>query len=523
MSEMSDRHWRRVDRYLATGQTGAARAALESILQREPGNGAASAALSRIAWKEGHVRDAAQHALAAAATLPPIPTAYLDIATALIEVGEVVAARDCLDSPILSQCEDPALVFYHAGLRRRLGQHELALRWMERAAELGLDGPEFRLQRGQQRIICGRIAAAEADLESCLAADPIGADAALARSRLRTQTSESNHLGDLASRLRRVDQGSLGQAMLEFALYKENEDLGADDQAWAALERGNRTMHERCPYAGENERMTTEKLVAVCDSEFVRAAPSPQHGSQPIFIIGLPRSGTTLLDRMLGNHTQVISIGERDDFGSQLRWAADRREMLDRGMLDRLPTLDYVEIGERYLERTQWRAEGKRYFIDKRPWHCKIAGLLGKALPHARFLHLVREPMDVCFSNLRAMLGDTFPFAYDMEAMAAHYANYRKLMDHWHAAMPGRILDVSYADLVRQPTATMTAVLEFCELPWEPACTDPALNERPSATPSTLQVRAAINPHYSGIWRRYAKPLQPLARALRERGIELEA
>jgi hypothetical protein len=143
-----------------------------------------------------------------------------------------------------------------------------------------------------------------------------------------------------------------------------------------------------------------------------------------------------------------------------------------------------------------------------------VAGLIAKSLPEARIVHLVRDPMDVCFSNFRVMFADAFSHIYDLDALASHYREYRRVMDHWRAAMPGRVFDVVYSDLVRDPESTMRGVLEFCGLPWDPACVDLARNESAVATLSTAQVREPIHARAFEEWRRYEKQLAPLQRAL---------
>jgi len=257
-----------------------------------------------------------------------------------------------------------------------------------------------------------------------------------------------------------------------------------------------------------------ENLIAATTPEFLKPANVVHEGPQPIFIIGMPRSGTTVVDRLLGNHPDVTLAGELDDFALQLRWAANHQSTLDDIVLERLPRIDYAELGRRYLDQTQWRAQGKPYFTDKLPRNWMVAGLIAKALPQARIVHLVRDPMAVCFSNFRVMFADAFAHIYDLDALASHYLQYRRVVEHWQAAMPDRILDVVYSDLVQQPEATMRRVVDFCGLDWDPACVDLTANESAVATLSTAQVREPIHARALEEWRHYEKQLAPLKRAL---------
>jgi hypothetical protein len=360
----------------------------------------------------------------------------------------------------------------------------------------------------------GRIAEAELELEASVGQEPTGGRAALALSRLRKQTETRNHLELLAAGLARVARGTRDHAALEFANYKELEDLGRHEDAWNALLRGNAIMRRRNAFDADAERAYLERLTEICDEHFVQPREAAPDGPQPIFIIGLARSGTTVLERMLGNHPDVASAGELVDFDKQLHYAADTCNTQSPAFLERLPGLDLADIGGRYLARTQWRAMGRSRFIDKQPPNWVQAGLIHAALPRVRLLHLVRDPMDLCYSNWRAFFGDTYAYSYDMAGLAAHHRAYLRTMAHWHQVMPGTILDVSYADLVREPEAVMRKVFAHCGLEWHPGCLDMRANPAPVATLSAAQVRAPLHARAFGEWRRHAAQLEPLQRGL---------
>jgi hypothetical protein len=217
---------------------------------------------------------------------------------------------------------------------------------------------------------------------------------------------------------------------------------------------------------------------------------------------------------MLGNHSNVALAGELTDFGMQLHWSADTANTHSDAFIARIPDLDLAETGRRYLAQTRWRAQGNAFFIDKQPPNWIFAGLIQAALPRARILHLVRDPMDVCFSNWRAFFGDAYLYSYDLGTLAAHFNDYRKVMAHWQAVMPGAILDVPYAELVNEPEATLRRVFDFCGLEWESGCADISRNAAPSATLSAAQVRTPIHTQASEQWRSYASQLSALRAAL---------
>jgi hypothetical protein len=283
-------------------------------------------------------------------------------------------------------------------------------------------------------------------------------------------------------------------------------------------------MHELNPYDATGEAAVIDALMrmpAPNDKTGAKSAPAFD-GPVPIFIVGMPRSGTTLLDRMLSGHSQVVSAGEIIDFWRQLHWIADVMPAKSQGLLkiiQRSADIDYAELGARYLRQTQWRAQGRGYYIDKLPANIQMIAFIRKALPHAPILHMVRDPVDTCFSNFKAMFGNVASYSYDLQALAHYYGQYARLIRHWHIQLPDAMFDVSYASLVRDPENTLRQLLSHCGLMLEEGCLRPELNASPVATPSSAQVRESIHTRGLGQWRHYAKHLEPLRRTLAEHGI----
>jgi Tfp pilus assembly protein PilF len=508
----AERQWLRAQQYLGSGQITAAKIALESLLKRDPAHTQAHLTLGGIAWKEDRIRDATAHALAARRLLPTAPALICDVIAALLQVGEIAAARAAMDAAELATTREIPVLMRLSGLCQQWGDHPRALEWLRRAQAAGATGSEFHCYYGVQLTFNGHLQQAEAEFNVCLDADPTAGRAALMLARLRRQTAADNHLRRLERGLERASPGSEDQAALEFALYKELEDLERFDGAWAALARGNAIMRARLAHDPEQERHSLAALIECCTPQFLQREGVDDDGPQPIFVIGLPRSGTTLLERILGNHRDVTSAGELGDFSRQLNWAADHYSPLlpDSRMLERLADLDFAELGRRYLAQTRWRAGAARFYVDKMPANWMIAGLIHKALPNARILHLTRAPMDVCFSNFRAMFGHSYGHSYDMKSLASHFLQYQRLMAHWHTAMPGKILDVAYADLVREPDAAARDVFAFCGLEYQPGCTDLQRNKTAVATLSMAQAREPIHSRAFEEWRPYQQQLEPL-------------
>jgi tetratricopeptide (TPR) repeat protein len=511
--QLVDTLWQDAQRALARGDERSAAATLEALVKLMPAFTPAHLTLGGIAHAQGRLRDATRHALDAARRLPDDANMIGNVVNALLMVGEVVAARDCLAHPAIARCRVGGVLARLAGMQQMLGEHPAALALLDRARAAGLNDADLSYLRGVQLTFNGRIDEATVELERCLKLGPTYGRASVTLARLSKQTDERNHLDYIRTQLQRVARGSEDHAAFEFAQYKELEDLGEYDAAWRALERGNAIMYARLGHDVARERARIDALIARCSAEFVNAPASARHeGPQPIFIVGMPRSGTTLLDRILGNHSQVISAGELGDFARQMRWAADHVSVqpIDTAILERAAQLDYAEIGRRYLAQTQWRARGKAWFIDKLPINYVQAGFIARALPQARILHMTRAPMNVCFSNWRAFFGGGYAYSYDLDALAAQYRDYRRVMAHWHTVMPGRILDVSYESLTNDPAQVARDVFDFCGLSFEATALDIGRNTTPVATLSAMQVRGEIRRREVAEWVPYTSRLNAL-------------
>lgn len=515
----SDRWWRQGQACLARGQIDGARIALAELEAAGPARAVhASLLAAQLAWREDRIRDAARLALAAATTDDDPECAGI-VAGVLLEVGENVAGRDCLDRVDVDACDDPRLLLRLALLRQRLEQHAEELALLDRAGSLGHVSPALRYNRGVALLYNGRLADAEAELASSLAEAPDRGRVAVPLVGLRRQTPDGNHLAALERGAQLAAPGSDDQAAFEFARYKTLEDLQRHDEAWQALARGNALMRARVPDPAAQHHQWLDSLISVAPALANRTrAAGRRAGATPIFIVGVPRCGSTLLERMVGNHSRVAVAGELHDFGAQLHWAADTRNGGTARMASRLPDLDYAELGRRYLAQTQWRAHGKDFFIDKQPPNWALVPMIHASIPWAPILNLVRDPMDTCFSNWRAYFGNACPYSYDLGALAAFYIDYRRVMARWHELLPGAILDVHYAELVNDPDAALRKVFAFCGLDWEPDCGDITRNAAPSATLSAAQVRSPLRRDTGGRWRHYAAPLAGLADALTKAG-----
>lgn len=452
----------------------------------------------------------------AAEQAPAQPELLLDLVTAAIRVGEIEVARRLLLNPSIRTSRSVQILMSAAERFQMIGMHSLSLAAIEQARVAGAKGCDFHFCRAVQLGFNGDLAASEAEYERCIRFTEAPGRAFAHLARTRTQTPQANHVVAIKAALSHAQQGSENAGALEFALYKELEDLGRYDEAWQALQRGNANLYTRLQYDVVQEQTVFDELLGWCTPSVV-AAPSTKHvgGPQPIFVVGMPRSGTTVLERILGNHSRIESAGELGAFTQALSWATDHLVPVglpDTTTLRRLPGVDWEETGSHYLAQTQWRANGKDFYVDKLPNNWMVAGLIHKALPHARIINLVRDPMDVCFSNWRAYFGDgpEYAYSYDITTLTNRYRQYRRALSHWHRVMPGVVLDVEYDLMVREPEVVSAKVQAWCGLDYEFGCADLTRNATPSATLSMAQVREPIHRRTTSASQPYALQLAPM-------------
>lgn len=511
--------WQSAQAALAQGDMPAARRHLLQLLELQPQHRYARVMLAGTVLAQSRVREAVAQLQQAAAGQHDDPALLLRIAQALLRVGDSQSVARLMQQACIGQCVDPPLLASLAHVLQSLGLHAEALRLMQQARQRGFDNPDFQYFLGVQLQFNGDLEGAEQALLRCLQARPGFGRAALTLSRLRRQTAQANHIDVLRQQLQRTAAANEDTAALWFALYKELEDLGEDDAAWEALSTGNALMRQQLRHDAKADAAQHQAMGALAaGGAFSAPAPAAavDEGAQPIFIVGMPRSGTTVLERMLGNHSQVLSVGELGDFAQQLRWQADQagRALLDPALLQALPALDYAQVGQGYLQQTRWRLGEERRFVDKLPPNYLLAGPIARALPQAVIVYVRRDPMAVCFSNYRAMFGASYAYSYDLQALAAHNRAHRQLMQAWQQYLPGRVLEIDYEAMVTAPQAVLAGILQRCQLQAEPGATDLTRNAAASATLSSVQVREPLHARNIEQWRRYETQLQPLREAL---------
>jgi tetratricopeptide (TPR) repeat protein len=308
-----------------------------------------------------------------------------------------------------------------------------------------------------------------------------------------------------------------------FALGKALEDQGRYEESWRFYERGNALKHAEIRHlagllslAEAHTRLSKQ----VCTKEFFAARQGwGVADPDPIFIVGLPRSGSTLIEQILASHPQVEGTQELADVKRMVMELRGRGTDLDNprypGVLTELTAEEFTRLGERFLTETRvYRQTGRPFFIDKMPNNFRDIGFIHLMLPNAKIIDVRREPMACCFGNLKQLFSSGQEFSYDIDHIARYYRTYLEIMRHWNAALPGRILTVHHEDVVDDFEGSVRRVLDFCGLPFEPACLEFHKTHRNVRTASSEQVRQPISREGVDRWRNYEPWLASLRTAL---------
>jgi tetratricopeptide (TPR) repeat protein len=489
-------------------------AAYESVLAQVPDEPYTLVQLSYMYSLRGNYRRAEGFALAAARTGTTDAKILAELLPRLRTFNRAEELLACIErAGPLARIPIPLLIAAGAQLSY-LNLPERAIAFLDEARRADPDYPTTLLARTQILTYLGRFDDAEQDVERAISRAPEIAQGYWLRAGLRRQAVERNHVDEIRHQLVRPGRSAEDIALLSFALHKELDDLQRYDEAWLALMQGCRAKRSRLNFDARGTKHLFDVLSTFEPVSMARdAAPTATDVDPiPIFIVGMHRSGTTLLEQMLAGHPDVTALGELYDFTSAMRYTTDHhcKGVIDVTLVARARSADLSAAGERYLDGVRWRLGGSRYFTDKLPSNFLNIGFLAHALPQAKILHMVRDPVETCFSNLRELFSDANPYSYDLQELADYYDWYVGLMKRWHSRFPGRILDVEYARLLTEPELQLRRVAEFCGLPFDPAMLELGSRRRGVVTASAVQVRNGILIRDRPKWAPYERWLSPL-------------
>jgi tetratricopeptide (TPR) repeat protein len=439
------------------------------------------------------------------------------LASVLLKLGRAADAEEVVTSALNLEIGSADAYDGLAFISISLGEHDRANELYRRATQLAPRDPRFSYNLACSERSLGRLAEAEAACDRAIAIDAGHYASYLLRSELKVQTSSANHIEELEALLSRLPDDYRARVFLGYALGKELDDLERFDEAFRWFSAAARTRRERLEYNVAADVRKLERIAEIYDSGFLktlaRAGASPAaeaHSSRFIFIVGLPRSGTTLLERILTGLSGVRSNGETDNFSQALLGASSG----DGDVFARAARADPSAVASEYA-RLALAGPPADVVIEKLPLNYLYIGAIRRALPDARIVLVSRSPLDSCFAMYRTLFAAGYPFSYDLAELGHYYAAYDRLIAHWRSTLGAHLHEVHYGELVRDPKRVGAAIAAHCALAWKDAAVDIQQNKSVSLTASAAQVRRPIYGSSSGRWRRYERHLGALISALR--------
>ena len=475
--------------------------------------------LARIAL-ELDVLDDADLLLAAVVELAPdYKAARYDYARALVRRHRPAPALEQLEILLKEDPDNRVYKTTYATTFVGLGDHEKAL---ELYRELLVDAPraaDIHLSVAHTLKTLGRREEAIEAYRIAAATRPNFGDAYWSLANLKTYRFTDEELAAMIDSEADPKIAVGDRRDMCFALGKALEDRGDYERSFRYYERGNALKKSSSPYQAAYVERNTELQIKVCTRELFASrtgvgAPDPD----PIFIVGLPRSGSTLLEQILASHSAVEGTMELSDIASATvdleRHNKDADNPRYPAVLEHLEPEDFRRLGEKYIADTRVYRSGKAYFVDKMPNNFRHIGFIHLILPNAKIIDARREPMACCFSNFKQLFASGQDFTYSIEDIARYYRTYVELMAHWDAVLPGRVLRVEHEAVVEDLETNVRRILDFCGLAFEPACLEFHKTERSIRTASSEQVRQPIFREGLDQWRNFEPWLGPLKQAL---------
>ncbi|WP_420430043.1 tetratricopeptide repeat-containing sulfotransferase family protein [Kordiimonas sp.] len=475
-----------------------------------------------VALYQGRFTEALQYIGRAIELDGGAPALHLKKAQVELMLRQGIAAQESAKAAAALKPEDAGIQFQAAQIFSQADNPAGAEDYFAKAKSLGADNPHFLFELAKNCYYCGDMESAEDAVSRFLTQVPDHGEALMLRAKLKKQTPEANHTIML--------QAVLGQKLgwkdevgAAYALAKEQEDIGNYDAAFAALKRGADIQrgHLRYDISAEVQNMTD--VANAFTKEAFDKIPAGTSEDAPIFVVGMPRTGTTLVERILGNHRDVTPGGELNDFSMAMRAVINAHitQHPDRNLnpLSAALEADYSRMGELYLQNVHGMIGGAKRFTDKLPFNFLYCGLIKKALPNARIIHLVRDPLDTCFAVYKTLFNQAYFFSYDMSDLAEYYVAYHQLMAHWRTVMPDDILDVSYEALVAAPKTEGKRIAKHCGLSWSDELTTVEKSTSASSTASAAQIREPIYTSSVHNWRNFEKHLSVLQEKLTAAGL----
>jgi predicted Zn-dependent protease len=487
------------------------------FMQQNPQHIEGMRLLADIAIKHGVLEDAEFLLESAVAFDPGHQRARIDYVQALSKRQRYQQASDEAKALLEASPENPQFQSLYAIQSMQLGDYQTALDLFDSILERIPHDPVTHVSKGHALKTGGKTAEAVSSYQAAIDAQPMHCDAWYSLANLKTYRFDDDQIRTMLELDKNPHLAGQDRVYLQFALGKAFEDKNAFDKSFFHYSKGNDIKRTQVQYRADGTSRECEEQIAACTPDTFKHV-SGHDAPDPIFIVGLPRAGSTLLEQILSSHSQIDGTLELPNvlsISGKLR-RLGQREGNNRypEILNHLTPETLRELGEEYIRDTQIHRLGAPFFIDKMPNNFRHIGLIRLMLPNAKIIDARRDPMACCFSGFKQLFAEGQLFSYSLDDIGRYYKDYVKLMAHWDEVIPGYVLRVQHEDVVANLETQVTHMLDFCGVPFEESCLEFHKTERNVRTPSSEQVRQPIFSTALEQWKNYEPWLEPLKQAL---------
>jgi tetratricopeptide (TPR) repeat protein len=497
----------------------ACEALCKELLREHPTNVNAMRMLARVAGQLEHWRHAEKLLRRTLELAPEFHDARIDLARVLKNLDRIDEAIDCTATAVAEMPRNPYALYMHASMLSLGNQSEAALLFYRRAIQAREHHPAAWVGMGHLLKTLGRTDEGIEAYHKAIGQMPDFGEVYWSLANLKTYRFSDEQVRDMELRLDNPELQEDDRVHFLFTLGKSWEDRQDWQRAFEYYDQACETQRMRISWDPVEAAVINDRICEVFSSDFLRERQGLgcHSATTPIFIVGLPRSGSTLVEQILASHSQVEGTAELPDI-AKLTASISRRfgDLNYPEAVVRLLPDDWRQLGETYLERTQRFREGKPYFTDKMPNNFPSIGFIASILPNARIIDARRHPLDSCFGSLKQHFAHGQTWSYDLQEIGEYYLEYRRLMRHWAEVLPGKVLELRYEDMVSDQEQQTRRLLEFCGLPWEDQCLRFYETDRAVRTASSEQVRQPIYSSSIHHWRNFRDQLAPLIEVVGE-------
>ncbi|MCQ3828699.1 sulfotransferase [Microbulbifer elongatus] len=492
------------------------------ILQADPAHSDAWFLASITAAAAGQLYKAVEMVERALAGSPDNPEYLAQKARYYAQLNEYDRAIEAADSALAKNPERPLILDTLGVIYARFDEHHKAITPLRRAVSLAPEDPQFQFNLASTEQFLGNMDAARAAYEKAITLQPDFARAHWALSELGKNSAGTGDTDKLNSLLQQPQLSAEDQLYFSHALARNLEQRGDYSQAFQCLNNAKQRYRKKIGYTFSQDAT----LFGAVKSAFASPAPNSATGlgNQSLFIVGMPRSGTTLVERILASHSQIESLGELHEFPLAIKRHSNTgsSHTLDVDVITEALNVAPAAIGQDYETRCRARGKSAAYLIDKLPMNFLYLGFILRSLPEAKIVVLDRHPLDVCLSNFRQLFSFNFRYYhyhYSLEDTAHYICAYQDLMSHWKTVYGDRIHTVNYEKVTENPRQESRALLDYLGLPWEETCLEFHKSGAPASTASSVQIRQPIYRDSVKRWKKFEKELTPAIEIFNQAGI----